>query len=80
MCVLSDQSQHDVATDSASRTGSRIGLIFKKAAMVAKHAYEATSASTSYENEMVPLKCGLMSVSLPWDHIAHDLLFKVRST
>lgn len=84
---FTDQSQEDAGPFSpvtVSRKGFGMGSIFKKAAMVAsvaaKHAYAATSASTSHGDElmMVPMKCCLMSVSLPWEYIAHDLLFKVR--
>ncbi|KAG2247318.1 hypothetical protein Bca52824_086946 [Brassica carinata] len=56
-----------------------LGSIFRKAASVAsvaaKHAIAAATASYD-EDEMFPLKCCLMSISLPWDTIAHDLLFK----
>ncbi|XP_009102913.1 uncharacterized protein KIAA0930 homolog isoform X2 [Brassica rapa] len=43
--------------------------------VIAKHAIAAATASYD-EDEMFPLKCCLMSISLPWDTIAHDLLFK----
>ncbi|KAI3409039.1 uncharacterized protein J3R85_019834 [Psidium guajava] len=61
--------------------GFGIGSIVRKAASVAsvaaKHAYAAASATTSHDDElMIPLKCCLMSISLPWEHIAYDLLFK----
>lgn len=84
---ISDQSQQDSGPLSpvASRRESGIGSIVRKAASVAsvaaKHAYAAAGATTptSFDEEMVPLKCCLMSISLPWEHIAHDLLFKVKS-
>ncbi|GJN00725.1 hypothetical protein PR202_ga17926 [Eleusine coracana subsp. coracana] len=46
------------------------------ASKLAKHAYESASANKRMDDELVPLKCCLMSVSLPWDYIAHDLLHK----
>ncbi|KAJ0534125.1 hypothetical protein HanPSC8_Chr09g0371781 [Helianthus annuus] len=58
----------------------RIGAIVRKAASVAqvaaKNAYAAASSTRNADGGMVPLKCCLMSVSLPWEHIAYDLLFK----
>uniref|UniRef100_A0A2P2KLQ3 Uncharacterized protein KIAA0930 homolog isoform X1 n=2 Tax=Rhizophora mucronata TaxID=61149 RepID=A0A2P2KLQ3_RHIMU len=76
-----DQSQQDFGPFSpvASKGGFGVGSIFRKAASVAsvaaKHAY-AAAASTSSHDEIFPLKCCLMSISLPWEHIAYDLLFK----
>ncbi|XP_050267083.1 uncharacterized protein LOC126710590 isoform X1 [Quercus robur] len=81
--AISDQSQEDSGPFSPvmSKRGFGIGSIFRKAASVAsvaaKHAYAAAaSSSTSSDDEMVPLKCCLMSISLPWEHIAYDMLFK----
>ncbi|KAF5955489.1 hypothetical protein HYC85_008345 [Camellia sinensis] len=58
-----------------------IGTILRRAASVAsvaaKHAYAAAASTQGSNEEMLPLKCCLMSVSLPWEHIAYDLLFKV---
>lgn len=83
--AISDQSQEDSGPFSPvmSKRGFGIGSIFRKAASVAsvaaKHAYAAAaSSSTSSDDEMVPLKCCLMSISLPWEHIAYDMLFKVK--
>eukprot|EP00257_Ricinus_communis_P018361 XP_015577064.1 uncharacterized protein LOC8265261 isoform X1 [Ricinus communis] len=79
---VADQSQQDFGPFSpvTSKRGFGIGSIVRKAASVAsvaaKHAYAAAAASTSSDEEMVPLKCCLMAVSLPWEHIAYDLLFK----
>lgn len=65
--------------DHDPNRGSGLGKFVRRAASVAsvaaKHAYAAASASRSDE-EMLPLKCCLMSVSLPWEHIAYDLLLK----
>ncbi|POO03723.1 hypothetical protein TorRG33x02_000270 [Trema orientale] len=77
-----DQSHQDSGPFSpvTSKRGFGIGSIVRKAAAVAtvaaKHAYAAAASSTSLDEEMVPLKCCLMSISLPWEHIANDLLFK----
>ncbi|XP_010548546.1 PREDICTED: uncharacterized protein KIAA0930 homolog isoform X2 [Tarenaya hassleriana] len=78
-----DQSGVDVGPMSPLQTKKRIGLgsIFHRAATVATVAAKqaiaaATSASSDEDEMMFPLKCCLMSISLPWDSIAHDLLFK----
>ncbi|GKV20037.1 hypothetical protein SLEP1_g30215 [Rubroshorea leprosula] len=79
-----DQSQEDAGPFSPvmSKKGFGIGSIFRRAATVAsvaaKHAYAAAAAaaSTDSDDEMLPLKCCLMSITLPWEHIANDLLFK----
>ncbi|KAK3231196.1 hypothetical protein Dsin_003077 [Dipteronia sinensis] len=79
---VADQSQQDSGPFSpvVSKRGFGIGSIVRKAASVAsvaaKHAYAAAAATSTSEDEMLPLKCCLMSVSLPWDQIANDLLFK----
>uniref|UniRef100_A0A0D6R2Y0 Uncharacterized protein n=1 Tax=Araucaria cunninghamii TaxID=56994 RepID=A0A0D6R2Y0_ARACU len=49
-----------------------IGTIFR----AAKQAYVAAAATKKPESEMLPLRCCLMSLSLPWETLAHDLLFK----
>ncbi|KAH9297372.1 hypothetical protein KI387_029054, partial [Taxus chinensis] len=49
-----------------------IGTIFR----VAKQAYVAAAAAKKPESEMLPLRCCLMSISLPWEILARDLLFK----
>ncbi|THU50919.1 hypothetical protein C4D60_Mb06t25450 [Musa balbisiana] len=83
---IADQSHQNAALSSAvhlSRKGSGIGLgtIVHRAAsaasVLAKHAYAATSPNKQSDGELLPLKCCLMSISLPWEYIAHDLLFKV---
>ncbi|KAG9440635.1 hypothetical protein H6P81_020800 [Aristolochia fimbriata] len=57
--------------------GIGLGTFVRKAAsaasVAARHAYAATRRS---DDELLPLKCCLMSISLPWEQIAHDLLFK----
>ncbi|CAL9764144.1 unnamed protein product [Musa acuminata subsp. burmannicoides] len=83
---IADQSHQNAALSSAvhlSRKGSGIdlGTIVHRAAsaasVLAKHAYAATSPNRQSDGELLPLKCCLMSISLPWEYIAHDLLFKV---
>lgn len=82
--ILSDQSQQDSGPFSpvTSKRGFGIGSMVRKAASVAsvaaKNAYAAAASSHSFDEEIIPLKCCLMSISLPWEHIACDLLFKVR--
>ncbi|RWR73927.1 hypothetical protein CKAN_00223600 [Cinnamomum micranthum f. kanehirae] len=83
---IADQSSQDSGPHSPvqlSKRGFGIGLgtIVRKAAsaasVAAKQAYAAAAAATmNSDAEMLPLKCCLMSISLPWDYIAHDLLFK----
>ncbi|CAA3022906.1 Hypothetical predicted protein [Olea europaea subsp. europaea] len=77
-----DQSKPESGPHSPiqiSKRGLGIGTIFRQAAsvatMAAKQAYAAAS-TTQTEEEMLPLRCCLISISLPWEHIAHDLLFK----
>ncbi|KAL4034350.1 hypothetical protein IC575_007484 [Cucumis melo] len=78
---VADQSLQDSGPFSpvVSKTGFGIGTIVRRAASVAtvaaRQAYAAASSSGS-DDEMIPLKCCLMSISLPWEYIAHDLLFK----
>ncbi|KAK1275736.1 hypothetical protein QJS04_geneDACA016005 [Acorus gramineus] len=84
---VADQSQQTSGPASPIQLSKRnlgigLGMIVRKAASVAseaaKHAYAAASASATSRSHanMLPLKCCLMSISLPWEHIAHDLLFK----
>ncbi|KAJ8537819.1 hypothetical protein K7X08_014359 [Anisodus acutangulus] len=76
-----DQSKQDFgqnSVDNDSKKGLGFSAVVRRAASVAseaaKHAYAAASATR--DEGMIPLKCCLMSISLPWEHIAHDLLFK----
>lgn len=80
-----DQSKMELGPQSPiqiSKKALGIGTIVRTAAsvasMAAKHAYAAASANRPSEEEMLSLKCCLMSISLPWEHIAQDLLFKVK--
>jgi len=55
--------------------------IMRKAAIAAKQAMAAAAASQRLDpNVPLPLRCCLMSLSLPWDTLATDLLFKELST
>lgn len=83
---LTDQSKTELGPHSpiqVSKKGLGIGTMVRTAASVAstaaKHAYAAASSARPSEEEMLPLKCCLMSISLPWENIAHDLLFKVTA-
>ncbi|XVF36452.1 hypothetical protein REPUB_Repub19eG0059800 [Reevesia pubescens] len=79
---VADQSKQDSGPFSPviSKGGFRLGSIVRKAAsvasMAAKHAYAAAAATSTSDEEMIPLKCCLMSITLPWEHVAYDLLFK----
>lgn len=79
---VTDQSKEMSSPPSpGSKSALNFGSIVRRAASVAsvaaKHAIAAASSPRGgHDEEMLPLKCGLMSVSLPWEHIAHDLLFK----
>ncbi|KAK9756499.1 hypothetical protein RND81_01G102100 [Saponaria officinalis] len=76
---VEDQSQHISGTSSpnVSNSGVSFASIVKQAASVASFAAKAyAAASKNVDDEMLPLKCCLMSISLPWELIAHDLLFK----
>ncbi|XP_057502859.1 uncharacterized protein LOC130786574 isoform X2 [Actinidia eriantha] len=76
-----DQSKEGSSpTSQSSKRGFGFGTIVRRAASVAsvaaKHAYAAAAATRGPDEEMLPLKCCLMSISLPWEDIAYDLLFK----
>ncbi|KAI3738446.1 hypothetical protein L2E82_28478 [Cichorium intybus] len=46
------------------------------AEVAAKNVLAIVSSKGNSEGETLPLRCCLMSISLPWEHIANDLLFK----
>ncbi|KAG5045010.1 hypothetical protein JHK82_014388 [Glycine max] len=81
---VADQSHEDSGPFSPviSKKGFGLGVIVRKAAsaasVAARHAYAAASASSPTFDELIPLKCSLMSISLPWEYIAYDLLFKLK--
>lgn len=60
--------------------GIGLGTVVHKAAeaasILAKQAYAAASSTRKSDADLIPLKCCLMSIALPWDYIADDLLFK----
>ncbi|KAI8550109.1 hypothetical protein RHMOL_Rhmol06G0078900 [Rhododendron molle] len=78
--VIDQSKQTSGPSSPISKRGFNFGTFVRRAASVAsvaaKHAYAAAAATRGPDDEMLPLKCGLMSISLPWEHIAHDLLFK----
>ncbi|KAL2346501.1 hypothetical protein Fmac_000501 [Flemingia macrophylla] len=79
---VADQSQEDSGPFSpvVSKKAFGLGVIVRRAAsaasVAARQAYAAASSSSSDFDELIPLKCSLMSISLPWEYIAYDLLFK----
>lgn len=79
MCLLLllDQSREKSKKDPGDSFRVLVHKAASAASKLAKHAYESASANKRMDDELVPLKCCLMSVSLPWDYIAHDLLHKV---
>jgi hypothetical protein len=77
--LLLDQSREKSKKDPGDSFQVLVHRAASAASKLAKHAYESASANKRMDDELVPLKCCLMSVSLPWDYIAHDLLHKVRS-
>nr|GMD89180.1 uncharacterized protein KIAA0930 homolog isoform X3 [Ipomoea batatas] len=64
-----DQSKEEYSHHSPKK-GLSFSAVVRRAASVAsvaaKHAYAAASATRSSDEEMIPLKCCLMSISLPW--------------
>nr|CAB3500010.1 unnamed protein product [Digitaria exilis] len=73
---IADQSHEKSKKDPGDSFRVLVHRAAFAASKLAKHAYESASANKRMDNELVPLKCCLMSVSLPWDYIAHDLLHK----
>ena len=77
LLLLLDQSREKSKKDPGDSFRVLVHKAASAASKLAKHAYESASANKRMYDELVPLKCCLMSVSLPWDYIAHDLLHKV---
>ena len=75
--LLLDQSRGKSRKDPGDSFRVLVHRAASAASKLAKHAYESASANKQMDDELVPLKCCLMSVSLPWDYIVHDLLHKV---
>jgi hypothetical protein len=78
-CLLPDQSHERSKKDPGDSFRVFVHRAASAASKLAKHAYEAASTNKRFDDELLPLKCCLMSVSLPWDYIAHDLLHKVKT-
>ena len=76
--MLLDQSHEKSKKDPGDSFRVLVHRAASAASKLAKHAYESAAANKQMDDGLVPLKCCLMSVSLPWDYIAHDLLHKVR--
>ncbi|XP_028549286.1 uncharacterized protein KIAA0930 homolog isoform X1 [Dendrobium catenatum] len=82
---ITDQSQQIFGPHSPLQISKRsfgLGNIVKAASaasVLAKQACTAASTMKKPDKELLPLKCCLMSISLPWEFIAHDLLFKASS-
>ncbi|XP_078430499.1 CW7 isoform X1 [Wolffia australiana] len=55
---------------------SKEGFIMGLGSIIRQAASAASRITQKPDAELLPLKCSLMSVSLPWENIAHDLLFK----
>uniref|UniRef100_A0A0E0P5I9 Uncharacterized protein n=1 Tax=Oryza rufipogon TaxID=4529 RepID=A0A0E0P5I9_ORYRU len=75
---IADQSHERSKKDPGDSFRALVHSAASTASKLAKHAYEAASTNKRFDDELLPLKCCLMSVSLPWDYIAHDLLHKVN--
>ena len=75
--MLVDQSREKSKKDPGDSFGVLVHRAASAASKLAKHAYESAAANKQMDDGLVPLKCCLMSVSLPWDYIVHDLLHKV---
>ncbi|XP_020591122.1 uncharacterized protein LOC110031984 [Phalaenopsis equestris] len=79
---ITDQSYQINGPQSPLQMSKRsfgLGTIVKAASaasVLAKQACTAASTTKKTDKELLPLKCCLMSISLPWEYIAHDLLFK----
>uniref|UniRef100_A0A0E0DB00 Uncharacterized protein n=1 Tax=Oryza meridionalis TaxID=40149 RepID=A0A0E0DB00_9ORYZ len=73
---IADQSHERSKKDPGDSFRALVHSAASTASKLAKHAYEAASTNKRFDDELLPLKCCLMSVSLPWDYIAHDLLHK----
>jgi len=73
---IADQSREKSKKDPGESFPVLVHRAASAASKLAKHAYESAAANKQMDDGLVPLKCCLMSVSLPWDYIVHDLLHK----
>lgn len=68
----------DTASSWKGKGAARLGSMMRKAAVAASLvATYVASTGVKSDTEALPLRCCLMSLSLPWDALCHDLLFKV---
>ncbi|KAJ7536419.1 hypothetical protein O6H91_12G068800 [Diphasiastrum complanatum] len=78
-CLASRVHEKIESPSSASATrGPKSGIdsILRKVVVVAKNAYAAASSTGRSSDGSLSLRCCLLSLSLPWDSLAYDLLFK----
>ncbi|CAM6106345.1 unnamed protein product [Calypogeia fissa] len=78
---LANSKQNNGKPPSPTQPGQKLGLgsILHRAAFVASSVARnvaAAAADPKPDGELHPLRCCLMSLSLPWDTVARDLLFK----
>ncbi|XP_073396416.1 uncharacterized protein [Physcomitrium patens] len=73
----SDQGQPSSPSTPGGKTG--FSSIMRIAATAAKQAMTVANQRLD-PNAPLPLRCCLMSLSLPWDTLANDLLFKELTT
>ncbi|VAH25551.1 unnamed protein product [Triticum turgidum subsp. durum] len=73
---IADQSRERSKKDAGDNFRVLVRKAASAASKLAEQAFEAASANKRSDDKLLPLKCCLMSVSLPWDFIAHDLLHK----
>ncbi|KAM3392708.1 hypothetical protein ACQJBY_013718 [Aegilops geniculata] len=73
---IADQSRERPKKDAGDNFRVLVRKAASAASKLAEQAFEAASANKRSDDKLLPLKCCLMSVSLPWDFIAHDLLHK----
>ena len=72
------QQMPEAASSWKAKGAARLGTIMRKAAFAASLAATyVASTGTKSNAETLPLRCCLMSLSLPWDVLSHDLLYKV---
>lgn len=76
--VPNETGDHQGRPPSPSSPGGKpgFGSIMRIAATAAKQAITVANQRLD-PNAPLPLRCCLMSLSLPWDTLATDLLFKV---
>ena len=73
--LLLDQSREKSKKDPGDSFRVLVQRAASAASKLANSMPESASANKPMDDDLVPLKCCLMSVSLPWDYIAHQSLF-----